>query len=245
MSRARPVEQFLGLGFYAGTLDDAAREVLRRDPAQPFSYVVTPNVQHMVMLLEQPAATAHLYEGAWRVFCDSRVLSRLARLFGRRLPVVTGSDFTARLLRQAELAGVKVAIVGPAAADCARLRARFPRLAFACHTPPMGFIDSPAATQACIEFVVHQRAAMTFIAVGAPRQEMLAHRIAARPDAVGVGLCVGASIDFLTGRQRRAPAWMQKAGVEWLHRLASDPVRLASRYLVESPRIFLLALRAR
>jgi exopolysaccharide biosynthesis WecB/TagA/CpsF family protein len=53
-------------------------------------------------------------------------------------------------------------------------------------------------------------------------------------------LCIGASIDFLTGKQRRAPVWVQKAGLEWLHRLLSDPRRLASRYLIECPRIFYL-----
>jgi exopolysaccharide biosynthesis WecB/TagA/CpsF family protein len=53
-------------------------------------------------------------------------------------------------------------------------------------------------------------------------------------------LCIGASIDFLTGKQRRAPLWVQKAGLEWLHRLLSDPRRLTSRYLIECPRIFYL-----
>jgi exopolysaccharide biosynthesis WecB/TagA/CpsF family protein len=245
MSQSQHVEEFLGLGFHTGTLEEAAHGILSHDHRAPFRYVVTPNVQHMVMLLENPDALAHLYESAWRVFCDSRVLSRLARLFGRRLPVVTGSDLTARLLQQAEAARLKVAVIGPSTGDCARLKARYPRLDIAYHTPPMGFIDHPAATQACIDFVVRERAALTFIAVGMPRQEMLASRIAARPDAVGIGLCVGASIDFLTGKQQRAPEWMQKAGFEWLHRLVSDPVRLASRYLIESPKIFFFVLRAR
>jgi exopolysaccharide biosynthesis WecB/TagA/CpsF family protein len=71
-----------------------------------------------------------------------------------------------------------------------------------------------------------------------PQQEILASRIAANPLARGVGLRVGASIDFLTGQQRRAPVWVQKAGFEWLYRLLSDPRRLASRYLIECPRIF-------
>jgi exopolysaccharide biosynthesis WecB/TagA/CpsF family protein len=53
-------------------------------------------------------------------------------------------------------------------------------------------------------------------------------------------LCIGASVDFLTGKQQRAPVWIQKAGFEWLHRLLSDPRRLASRYLLECPRIFYL-----
>jgi UDP-N-acetyl-D-mannosaminuronic acid transferase (WecB/TagA/CpsF family) len=53
------------------------------------------------------------------------------------------------------------------------------------------------------------------------------------------------SIDFLTGKQRRAPLWVQKAGLEWLYRLLSDPRRLASRYLIECPKIFYLMFSKR
>jgi exopolysaccharide biosynthesis WecB/TagA/CpsF family protein len=73
-----------------------------------------------------------------------------------------------------------------------------------------------------------------------PQQEILACQIAGNPQVRGVGLCVGAAIDFLTGKQRRAPVWIQKIGLEWFYRLLSDPRRLASRYLIECPRIFYL-----
>jgi exopolysaccharide biosynthesis WecB/TagA/CpsF family protein len=66
---------------------------------------------------------------------------------------------------------------------------------------------------------------------------MLAKAAAERGDAVGVGLCVGASLEFLVGRIRRAPSWMQAARLEWLHRLLSEPRRLARRYLIEGPKI--------
>jgi N-acetylglucosaminyldiphosphoundecaprenol N-acetyl-beta-D-mannosaminyltransferase len=236
-------EEFLGVGFHAGTLEEATRLVLAQEPAAPFRYVVTPNVQHMVAILENPARFAPLYQAAWRVFCDSRVLARLARLRGRHLPVVTGSDLTARLLDQADRAGLKIALIGPSPDDVARLRARFPRLAIALHTPPFGFIADQSEVARCIEFVVREQAALVFLGVGSPRQEILAARIAADGRATGIGLCIGASIDFLTGRQRRAPLWMQRAGLEWLHRLLSDPARLASRYLIECPKIFLFLLR--
>ena len=70
-----------------------------------FKYVVTPNVHHMVRMLEDPAVLRPLYEGAWRVFCDSRVLSRLARVGGLTLPVITGSDLTADLIAHAAKRG--------------------------------------------------------------------------------------------------------------------------------------------
>lgn len=66
---------------------------------------------------------------------------------------------------------------------------------------------------------------------------MLAKAVLDRGDAVGVGLCVGAALDFLVGRVQRAPRWMQAARLEWLHRLMKEPNRLAQRYLIEGPKI--------
>jgi N-acetylglucosaminyldiphosphoundecaprenol N-acetyl-beta-D-mannosaminyltransferase len=96
-----------------------------------------------------------------------------------------------------------------------------------------------------VEFVLAHPARFTCLAVGSPRQEILAAAIAATGRACGVGLCVGASLDFLSGALTRAPSWIQWAGLEWLHRLASDPRRLAWRYLVEDPVVFALLLRER
>ena len=66
-------------------------------------------------------------------------------------------------------------------------------------------------------------ARFVFLAVGSPRQERLAAAIAATGQATGTGLCIGASLDFLAGVQRRAPSWLQRAGLEWLHRLRRRP----------------------
>jgi exopolysaccharide biosynthesis WecB/TagA/CpsF family protein len=132
---------------------------------------------------------------------------------------------------------LKIAMIGPSAADCATLAHRFPGLETVSYAPPMGFITSEGEVQKCIDFVLVSGARLIFLAVGMPQQEILAQRLAERGDARGVGLCIGASIDFLTGKQRRAPLWAQRMGIEWLHRLLSDPRRLAKRYLLECPKI--------
>jgi len=230
---------FLGLRFDSASVESAICDILAETDGR-FKYVVTPNVHNMVQLLENPTTLWPSYERAWRVFCDSRVLSRLARLNGIRLPVVTGSDLTARIIARLGELRLKIAVVGPPAAAGAALESQYPGLDVLLHTPPMGFIASAQEVQKCVDFVVKAEAPLTFLAVGMPQQMMLASRIANHPRARGVGLCIGASIDFLTGKQRRAPVWIQKAGFEWLHRLLSDPRRLASRYLLECPRIFYL-----
>jgi N-acetylglucosaminyldiphosphoundecaprenol N-acetyl-beta-D-mannosaminyltransferase len=228
---------FLGLPFHLLDLDQAADDIIAGREGG-FRYVVTPNVQHMVRLLDNRATLRPLYFTAWRTLCDSRVLSRLARLQGVRLPVATGSDLTAKLLQRAANDRISVAIVGPDASVGVALAALYPGLQAAFHQPKFGFIDDPKAVEAAVAFVVETKAPLVFLAVGTPQQELLAQRIQAHPDARGVGLCIGASIDFLTGKQQRAPLWMQRNGIEWLHRLATNPMRLGRRYFVECPKIF-------
>lgn len=74
---------------------------------------------------------------------------------------------------------------------------------------------------------------------------MIAEACLDRGDCTGVGLCVGASLDFLGGKARRAPRWMQRVRLEWLHRLAQEPRRMWRRYLVEGPKVLVLWQRWR
>jgi N-acetylglucosaminyldiphosphoundecaprenol N-acetyl-beta-D-mannosaminyltransferase len=233
---------FLGSRFDTGSIEEAVCNILAETRGS-FKYVVTPNVHHMVRLLEDPTTMQPLYARAWRVFCDSRVLSCLAWFSGRMLPVITGSDLTAHVIARAAEQGLTIALIGPTAAACAALGDRYPGLNVVFHTPPMGFIKSEHEVQKCVDFVARTQAPLIFLALGMPQQEILASCIADHPQARGVGLCIGASIDFLTGKERRAPLWLQKVGLEWLYRLLSDPRRLASRYLIECPRIFYLILK--
>jgi UDP-N-acetyl-D-mannosaminuronic acid transferase (WecB/TagA/CpsF family) len=108
----------------------------------------------------------------------------------------------------------------------------------------MKFIRDPVAVESClreIEAVGPFR--FCFLAIGSPQQEIIAQKLKERGIVRGLALCVGAAIDFLTGVEKRAPVWMQEAGLEWLYRLTRNPKRLWTRYLVRGPRIFLLLSR--
>jgi exopolysaccharide biosynthesis WecB/TagA/CpsF family protein len=107
----------------------------------------------------------------------------------------------------------------------------------------MGFDRDPAALEAAIRFVEDNPARFVFLAVGSPRQEIVAETLVRRGKATGVGLCIGASLLFLTGAERRAPRALQSAGMEWAWRLLRDPRRLARRYLVDGPQILHLLWR--
>ncbi len=240
---------FAGIDFDPLDTAAAAAWLARITPDTPFRYVVTPNVDHIVRLdaLGEQApdgrALWRAYRGAALVLCDSRVLARLARFYGVALPVAPGSDLTVRLLAKVAQPGDRIAIIGGDAALLAGLQARFPRLALVQHIPPMGMRDNPAALAAAAAFARDSAARFLLLAVGSPQQELLAALIAEASDATGCGLCIGASLDFITGRQRRAPRVVQRLGLEWAHRLASQPGRLWRRYLVDGPKIFRLARR--
>ncbi len=83
---------------------------------------------------------------------------------------------------------------------------------------------------------------LVLVAFGAPKQELWMHRRrTALAPAVLLGM--GASLDFVAGRVRRAPRWMSRAGLEWLWRLLREPRRLWRRYLVEDPRFLAVLWR--
>jgi exopolysaccharide biosynthesis WecB/TagA/CpsF family protein len=235
----------LGLAFADLGLEQAASRIAGRAAGEPFRYVVTPNADHLVRLQRSPALWP-VYRDAWLCLLDSRVVARLARLLGLPAPPVTpGSDLTELLLTRHVRPGERITIAGLAPDWLPALMARHRLAPPAHHNPPPGFERDPAAFAAAVAFVCANPARFVLLAVGSPRQELLAHAILATGRATGTGLCIGASLDFLSGARRRAPAWMRQAGLEWLHRLASDPRRLWRRYLTDSPAIIAPLLRAR
>lgn len=211
----------------------------------PYKYLVTPNVDHVVRLSrggqDSPQLNAAYRKAALSV-CDSKVLATLARWKGISVPVVPGSDLTDELFKHVVCAGDRIAIVGGDQAVLACLANRHPGVEFVQHLPPMGLLQNPKARSAAASFIAEQRARFSFICVGSPQQELIAAEAAENPHARGLALCVGAALDFICGKQKRAPLAMRRLGLEWLHRLATNPRRLWRRYLLEGPRIFLLVL---
>lgn len=204
-----------------------------------FGFVVTPNVDHLIRCGEDPSFRS-CYARADFVLLDSRVAARLLRLTkGLHLPVCTGADLTAALFAKVIDPRDRIVVLGADARQVAQLKSTYGLTDICHHNPPMGFIDDPAALERCLTFI--ERASpfrFCFLAVGSPQQERVAELLRQRGAARGLTLCVGASLNFLTGRERRAPRWVQHLSLEWLYRLLRDPMRLCNRYLVRGPRIF-------
>ena len=229
---------FLGLAFEPKPADAAVSHIASlADAGGPFGYVVTPNVDHMVRLAERPDLLG-LYHDAALILNDSRILETLAAQDGLALPASPGADIVALLFKQIVRADEPVTVIGSSAADVAAVADRLGLTGIHHHLPPMGLASNPEAIAEAAAFIAAHPARFHFLCVGSPQQEMLAHAVLQRGDATGVGICCGASLDFLSGRTRRAPLWMRNARLEWLHRIGSEPRRLAKRYVVDGPRIF-------
>lgn len=236
---------FLDIEFDNLSYEEVAARLELLSKQDHFSYVVTPNVDHVVRLndssdgdvtqrFRQAYAAAHLR------LCDSRILQLLARLSGKELRVVTGSDLTAYLFDHDHLDGCRVALIGGNQALLLALQSRYRKVELIQHCPPMGVISRPDAIAEIVSFLAQSDAAYVFFAFGAPQSEIVAHACLEDQKVRGVGLCIGASLEFIVGEKKRAPRWIQVARLEWIFRLLNEPRRLWRRYLLEGPRILLI-----
>ncbi len=168
-----------------------------------YGYVVTPNADHIIRLRDDPAFV-ELYDRADFILLDSRFLARILRWTRNlKLPVCTGSDLTASLLSDVVHADDRLVVIGGSQAQVRFLSVRYQLRAIAHHNPPMGFIRDPQAVEECLAFIeLHSPFRFCLLAVGSPQQEILARRLQERGTARGLALCVGASLDFLTGADR-------------------------------------------
>lgn len=220
--------QAFGINFYDDTKSSLLRLVSKK-VKEPYSFVVTPNVDHLILFKENERFR-YAYESAFCRVCDSRVLMPLLRSLKIDIPeVIPGSDLTVDLLVLSNSESWRVLIVGGSERELDVLKKKFPKIRFYMHVPPMGFINMPEAVDECIKFIQEHDSEIILYALGAPRQEILASYIDPTSRS-GIGFCVGASISFASGEAKRAPIWMQHIGFEWFYRLVTEPKRLTGRY---------------
>jgi N-acetylglucosaminyldiphosphoundecaprenol N-acetyl-beta-D-mannosaminyltransferase len=197
--------------------------------------VFTPNVDHVV-IAEENQAFAEAYARAALSLPDGFPLVVTSKLTNTPLPEkVSGSDLVEPLMQQAAARGRRVFLFGgePGVAEEAKrvLESRIPNLRIVGTAAPRIDLNSSAEDLAALaEPIRTTEANYVLVALGAPKQELFIDRIAdAFKPAVFLG--VGASLDFIAGRVKRAPPWISKVGFEWLFRLNQDRGRLWRRYL--------------
>ncbi len=207
---------------------------------QKCRYVVTPNVDHVVMF-QTDTELRSVYDSASLVLADGAPVVLASRLLRKSLPErVAGSDLVPALFAAAARNNVsprqplRVFLLGagPGVAERAavEIHQRWAGVqVVGTLSPPLGFEHSEKENGLILQAVADCQPDLVLIGLGAPKQELWIGRHADRLEAKAA-LCIGATIDFLAGEKSRSPRWMQKLGLEWVHRMASEPSRLAKRY---------------
>jgi len=211
-------------------------------------YVVTPNIDHIVMA-QRRRDLRPLYRDAALSLMDGQPVAWMARLLGARQATrISGSDLLDPLMALAAARQHPVFLFGARAAVAAeaarRLTRRHPGLRIVGRDSRLWDVDDPTPPEdsPVVAAIRASGARVVVTALGAPKQEIwMARHAAAIAPAIAIGL--GASLDFAAGTVSRAPAWISNAGLEWLYRLAQEPGRLAYRYLVRDLQILPIFLR--
>jgi N-acetylglucosaminyldiphosphoundecaprenol N-acetyl-beta-D-mannosaminyltransferase len=208
-------------------------------PQESCQFVVTPNVDHTVLLQKREDLRA-AYEHAALVLADGHPVVWASRLLGKALPErVTGSDLTPALFDAADdHQPLRVFLLGAAEGvgdrAAANIRRKWKHVeVVGVYSPPLGFEHDEQENQSILAQIEAARPDILVVGLGAPKQELWVHAHAEQI-AAPVALCVGATIDFLAGEKRRAPRWMQRSGTEWCYRMASEPKRLVRRYAFDA-----------
>lgn len=230
-------QKLFGVCIDALSMAQAIDQIYRwiESPGGVCRYVVTPNVDHTVLLASNENLK-RAYGDASLVLADGHPVVLASRLLNRPLPErVPGSDLVPRLFAAARCRRpISVFLLG-AAEGVAERAAKVIHQTWTdvrvvgTYSPPLGFERDIEEETRILSLIDDRSPDLLVVGLGAPKQELWVHRNHRNINA-RVALCVGATIDFLAGEKRRAPRWIQAIGMEWLHRISTDPGRLLKRY---------------
>lgn len=231
------------------TEEEAVRHIEECVKNRTIGFVVTPNVDQIVMMEK------NLY---FRVICDNAELSVvdghpllwIAKWYKKPIKEkICGSDLMPHLCKIAAEKGYKVFLLGAAEGIAAKaadiLRAQNPGLNIVgTYSPPFGFEKDKAELDKINRILKESNADLLFVGMGAPKQSVFIYENMHKYQ-IPMSFCVGATIDFIAGEQKRAPRWMTDHGLEWLYRLFKEPKRMFKRYIVNDTKIIRLAWKYR
>jgi N-acetylglucosaminyldiphosphoundecaprenol N-acetyl-beta-D-mannosaminyltransferase len=228
--------RIMGLSIAAVTEEQAVAGVVDAALAGRSQWTITANLDHLRRYCCEPVAR-RLLDSADTVVADGAPLVWASRIAGTRLPQrVAGSDMVWSISDAASRSQVSIFLLGgnPGVAERAAevLRTRFPDISI-CGTlcPPHGFDSDERQLELIERRIAGARPGIVLVALGFPKQDVLIERL--RRNLPGTSLIgVGIGLSYVAGEMKRSPEWTRKIGLEWLHRLLSEPGRLVRRYLV-------------
>lgn len=225
---------------------DAIDSLIKEDNC---SYVVTPNVDHIVQL-EKDEELKRVYENASLILTDGKPLIWISNWY--KTPIkekISGSDLFPRVCDLAAKKGYTMYLLGAAegVADKAakNLIDKYRGVNIVgTYSPPFGFEKDKVELKKIERQIQEVHPDILIVGLGCPKQEKYMYHHC-KELGVPISFGLGASIDFEAGNIKRAPKWMSEHGLEWLYRITQDPKRLAKRYLVDDMKIIGIARKYR
>ncbi|MFZ6846540.1 WecB/TagA/CpsF family glycosyltransferase [Undibacterium sp. RuTC16W] len=238
---ALQISHLFGLDIRACTFDQATAHLLKVASQRNHTsrIVVTPNVDHVVKLDSDPIFKAQYAEADY-IFADGMPIIWASKMVATPLPErVTGADLFVSLCQGAIQRQLSIFVIGGQPGQEAALLASFaqtyPGLNVSIFCPSMQFSADGEEGAEAMRLVQQAQPNIVFVCLGMPKQERwcLRYRKEFTENNAPLLLCVGAAMEFALGQKKRAPLWMQKIGMEWFWRLASEPRRLWQRYTTQ------------
>jgi N-acetylglucosaminyldiphosphoundecaprenol N-acetyl-beta-D-mannosaminyltransferase len=227
----------LGIPMSVTTLASAEAAIVRWAGDDVGRFVCVREVPSLMASIEDPALVA-LHREAAMVVPDGMPLVWIGKRRGLAVERTCGPDLMERLMASSPRTGLRHYLYGgkPGVAEAlkARFTDRYPGLRIVGIESPPFRPATPAETAQTLDRIRASGADVVWIGVSSPKQDVWMHDNYRALSQTLIG--VGAAFDFHAGAVRRAPRWMQKAGIEWLHRLAQEPRRLWRRYLILAPK---------
>lgn len=217
------------------TMTEAADAVMMMAHGRKPSYVVTPNLDFLLNMDEDPEFNEACRE-ADLILADGISIVLLAKLLRQPLKEkVSGSDLSPIICKRAAEEGMSIFLLGaaPGVAEKAaeNLKRSFPALkVVGTYSPPIGFEHDDEEISNIIRIVTEAAPDILFIAISQKKGEKFIHKYRDELQ-VPVALSIGASVDFIAGHKKRAPKWVSRMGLEWLYRTIQEPRRIGGRVL--------------
>jgi N-acetylglucosaminyldiphosphoundecaprenol N-acetyl-beta-D-mannosaminyltransferase len=234
-----------GIDYFCGEAAEAVEQIVRRACSGDGGYACFSNV-HVATTARRDEELRSSLEQAWMVFPDGAPIAWLQRQAGRaEAQRVAGPDILPSVVAAGRSAALRHYLLGSTDAVLHRLRRRlhdrFPdALLVGTHSPRVttSHLRDPDVTSR----ISATAPDIVWCALGAPKQELW---MQANAESLSPALLlgVGAAFEFVAGTKARAPIAMQALGLEWLHRLGSEPRRLTGRYLRSNAEFLGIAVR--
>ncbi len=229
------------------TMEESLNEIDKLILENNKSYVVTPNVDHIVQL-ENNKELKNIYDSASLILTDGKPLLWISKWY--KTPIkekISGSDLFPLLCEMAAQKGYSMfflgAAEGVAAKAAANLKKKYNGLNIVgTYSPPFGFEKDEVELKKIINMIKKVHPDILIVGFGCPKQEKFIYNFRDKLD-VPISLGLGASFDFEAGNVKRAPKWMSEHGLEWLFRITQDPKRMFKRYFIDDIKIVRLIFR--